>query len=281
MALVVSGSYGRLEATSGSDFDYFFLAQNDVDELTVRKSRETVDQVLFSLKIKAPSPDGAFGSYCRRKDLITDIGGKKDSNDNITRRVLFLTESRVVVGRDIFNDALIALIGRYVNDEISEHQLALFFLNDVIRYWRTLCVDFENKVFENGKDWGIRNIKLVFSRKLLYFGGILIAAETAQCTPRQKRETMRRLMALSPVERIRDLFSSDGDRALALYDSFLSRLNDPEFRQMLAGTPVDRGKHCEDFRCIKSDGQHFTFELFSLMRRRYTEYHPIYRSMLF
>lgn len=252
-----------------------------MDSSVAESAKTTVNEAIANLGIQLPSHDGAFGSSLMYQDLVTDIGGTNDTNKTITRRVLFLTESRSVLGEDIFLEALDGLLKRYVNNDISEHQLALFFLNDIIRYWRTICVDFENKVFENGKDWGIRNVKLVFSRKLLYFGGVVIAAETAQCTPNQKRETMRKLIVMSPVERIRHLFGPESDRALTLYNQFLTLLDDPEFRKMLAATKSDRKSQSEEFRCIKNVGQHFTFELFSLLRRRYTEYHPIYKSMLF
>ena len=60
------------------------------------------------------------------------------------------------------------ILERYVANEIADHQLALFLLNDIIRYYRTVAVDYEFKTIENEdpKPWALRNIKLVFSRKL-------------------------------------------------------------------------------------------------------------------
>lgn len=79
----------------------------------------------------------------------------------------------------------------------------MFFLNDLIRYYRTICVDFEYKTFEANKPWGIRNIKLIFSRKLIYFSGVLIAAEMYQRSAQQKKKIVKELISLSPVERLR------------------------------------------------------------------------------
>ena len=116
-SLVVTGSYGRLEATSGSDFDYFLLSRNDESPETAQALVTAVADRLRDLRVKSPSAEGVFGKeIVKRSALATDIGGKKDTNDTITRRVLFLTEARPVVGESCFNECLKNLISRYVGE---------------------------------------------------------------------------------------------------------------------------------------------------------------------
>jgi hypothetical protein len=76
-----------------------------------------------------------------------------------------------------------------------------------------MCVDFEYKTVEEGKDWGIRNIKLIFSRKLIYFSGVLIAAQMAQRTYKEKLEIAEHLMDLTPLERIMEVCGISANKA--------------------------------------------------------------------
>lgn len=47
-----------------------------------------------------------------------------------------------------------------------------FLLNDIVRYWRTVTVDFvEKQRGQAGHGWGLRNAKLRMSRKLIFATG--------------------------------------------------------------------------------------------------------------
>ena len=78
----------------------------------------------------------------------------------------------------------------------------MFLLNDIIRYYRTITIDFEFKTSETGKSWGLRNIKLTYSRKLIYFVGLLMVAKTQDLEKDEKANILIKYINMTPIERI-------------------------------------------------------------------------------
>ncbi len=278
-SIVVNGSYARKEACSHSDLDYFILVPKAVSEINAKRVVKDTKQLVKRIVGNLPSSHTIFGDYRISGTLATNIGGPNDTNDTITQRILFLTEGRCLGKTPPFTEQRNLLIDRYIQRNITEHQLCLFLLNDFIRYWRTLCVDFENKTFEQGKGWALRNIKLSFSRKLLYFSGILIVAETYQRTYLQKKEIAKKLMNLSPAERLFSVCGNHSEKALELYDNFLLAMKDDKFRSKLDSMSSAKRKD-EDFRRLKNDAHYFTLQLMSALKATYPEAHPIHRALI-
>lgn len=275
---VTVGSFARREATSQSDLDYFVITDDE------ECAREVLDQFPKFLKqhnIRAPSAGGAFGGTTRSDELIKNVGGRDDDNELLTRRLLFLMESECLVGGNIYEEIQDNLISVYIKDTITEHQIARFLLNDLIRYYRTICVDFEYKTCELSKSWGDRSLKLMFSRKLMFFSGLLIVARTAQSTGSHKRAVLKHFFNRTPIDRVREICGGRADDALRLYSEFICCIGDGEIRRVLSETTIDRKTHSEEFRTHKNKGQHFTWALSKLLTDTFDEAHPIHLALKF
>jgi len=280
ISIVTVGSYGRKEASNLSDLDFFFI--KDREDYSPGIEISAFRDLYRELGLKSPSKDGAFNSEIEfRADMSKNIGGFEDKTEKLTRRLLFLLEGDWLLNEGLYNKTLDQLIRCYVRETITEHQLCRFLLNDLIRYYRTICVDFECKTYEHGKPWGDRNIKLQFSRKLLYFSGILVVAETAQRNWQAKREISSVLLRLTPLERLRRICGSQSEKALEIYDDFPLQMASDKVRDMLMATPEDRAKQSPEFKTFKNKGHQFTSELSRLLTATYDVSHPIHTAIKF
>ena len=89
-----------------------------------------------------------------------DQHARPDPGDQLDRRV-FLEQ-----GDEIHRRCWLAVLDRYLAESRTDRRPPRFFLNDLIRYWRTICVDFEGKHADSQGDdpkWVSRNAKLLIA----------------------------------------------------------------------------------------------------------------------
>jgi hypothetical protein len=271
-----NGSFARREASAESDLDFFAICPNAEQVESTKKILNAIAPDLLKLAGKPPAKGGAFGDVDDLESMLRNIGGDDDHNKKITRRVLLLLEGDWLCNEPLLQRCRSELLQRYIRPSITSHQLALFLLNDIIRYYRTMCVDFEFKTIESDKPWGTRNIKLVFSRKLLYFSGVLAVAETMQRSYEEKMRVILDLLSMPVIERVIAVCGDRAFHALELYDFFMGEFAKREVRAALDNTTEEDRTH-EPFRRLKDDGHHFSWRLMSLFKDTYDISHPIHR----
>jgi len=274
------GSYARREATSGSDLDFFVLLPNHNG--SDPEWFPAAQDVIKGIVSKPPALGGAFDAVTRTSALLENFGGDEDVNKTITRRMLYLLEGEYLTNEVEFKRIRQRIIARYVDETSRDHQLAQYLLNDIIRYWRTVTVDYSEKTRVSGKPWAIRNIKLVYSRKIMYASGLFSVAMTADRTADRKIEKLEELFALPALDRIVEICGEGRTRCLRQsYDVFLDQLDDVNVRAHLETLP----KECRDsdsiYRDLKNEGHRFTRELMLAFEGTFHSTHPIRRAVLF
>jgi len=294
--IVTTGSFARCEASDASDLDCFIIIDTYKDDSNFKMDEKTsihtkeefknkMDEIVSKYINKEAGSTGTFGidAVVKIEDLLSNMGGQNDDNIQFSRRMLFLLEGKCLYNNDLFQSFRKNLIEKYIKKTVSDHQLSRFFLNDIIRFYRTMATDFEYKVSEDGKPWGVRNIKLTFSRKLLYFGGILTVAETAQKTRETKITETLTLLDMSPLERINYISVSGSDKVFKSYNYFLEKLSNQHTRDELDKAEVKQtaDENPKIFREMKNESKHFSWALSSVLKNTYDDTHPIHHALVF
>lgn len=268
-AVLLFGSWGRREVTGESDDDFVVLVERE-GEAT---SGPSVAEVAALLGGTPPGAEGTFGQRPISLSTLRDnIGLDADNNANLTQRMLLILESVAVWGDEVHDRSRRALLDQYLQAHSADYQPPRFLLNDLIRYWRTIAVDFEGKMRARaGEGWGVRNAKLRLSRKALFAGGLLPVLECRHHRVDAMLEHLAVRMELPPLDRIADAFVDhdavdSGVRALQAYDEFLGVLDDPERRLALRrlGHDDDRAGS-ELWIRVKELGETFEACLLSLL----------------
>jgi Nucleotidyltransferase domain len=286
-SLVVFGSLARGEWTSGSDLDWTCLIDGQANSDHLRIAQK-IGRVLRD-RYTGPGPTGTFGNLAFSHELIHQIGGQYDTNKNSTQRILLLLESTTIGSRtQAYDRVILGVINRYLEEDthllshdLSQYRVPRFLLNDIVRFWRTMAVDFASKQRDReGVGWGLRNAKLRMSRKLIFASGLLVCFN-ATLDPELKKQIstvkstdddairsnlanhIRNLVMLTPLEvlekSVKD-FDVQGTVARDLfgaYGEFLSMLADEQTRKALAELRAKDSRTDPTFNQVRKISERF------------------------
>lgn len=292
-ALILFGSFARHEMTPGSDYDWTLLIDGVVDNQHADQAR-TIQAALQTAGLVAPGSSGTFGNLVFSHDLVHRIGGGADSNANLTRRMLMLLESRPFDfgGRSsselVWQNVLANILERYFEQEVhfsasGKCRVPRFLLNDLTRYWRTICVDYAAKHREqDGRNWALRNAKLRMSRKLIYASGLAFCLSCELDppkddgalfgiadldSPRPFIEAAQRFATtpcLDYLARFITAYVTDEARRLRIaelvfgsYNEWLCLISDETFRKTLGQLGHSEAQNCREFQEVRRLGTEF------------------------
>ncbi len=220
LCIYVTGSFGRLEASEHSDLDLFFIHKGASDTNPVPRTKKTLldaDLIRAAEKLEFPefSNDGEYLSVHYLEDIKETLGGRDDDFVNhFSARLLLLLESQSLHNESVYNDILQEIVDSYFRD-FDDHEASfrpIFLINDIMRFWRTLCLNYEHrrKRLDDDKDGENKshlvNLKLKFSRLLTCHSAIALLSMNGGVVEPDK---LRRIIKLSPLERLDEIVNME------------------------------------------------------------------------
>lgn len=249
VCLYTTGSYGRQEAwvddsgKSGSDIDLFILETAIDDEDTLSGlTKIRLQALLIDTAEKFGFPefdgDGRFLEVHRLDEMKDEIGSEKEDAKNFfTARLLLLLESQPLAMEDEYTHALSLFAGEYLRDARGREDSfrPAFIMNDISRFWRTLCLNYEHRRYNARSDddpakGRLKNLKLGFSRMLTCHSGLLHLASTYRINGTVRTDDVLDLASQTPVKRLVNIaerhteLTTDVGDVVANYDWFLATL---------------------------------------------------------
>jgi hypothetical protein len=237
--IYVVGSGGRKEMSEQSDVDLFVVrVARPASDLDNHQVRLAVTRAQHDVGLPEPSQGGKFLKMHTAEGLLAHLGEPADDASNaFTARMLLMLESAPLLGNLAYGKLLRRVVDAYCHD-VEAHPdgyQPFFLVNDIVRYWRSLLLNYAAKVAEKGKelaepdretDRRLRSYKLRFSRCMMCFSALAsLLATTA--SGGVTVEDVLEIAGQSPIERLRGVRTRRPTAAthvaklLELYASFL------------------------------------------------------------
>ena len=246
-----TGSFGRGEASPHSDLDLFIVGKNrsdgqkgsllrPLDEICLK-----AELIGLTRRLEFPdfTDDGRYLTQYSVTDFTKTLGTPEDDVTNtFTARLLLLLESRPLAEPAVYAEVLEEVVAAYWRDyeDHSSGFMPAFLANDILRLWRTFCVNYEARtarVPDEKKAKGkLKNYKLKHSRLLTCYSAVLFLLAMFRLEHTVAPAAALRMIRLSPTERLEWLcaepeFGESHEKTrelLAQYERFLKITNQDE-----------------------------------------------------
>lgn len=220
----VTGSGARREMTSYSDLDLFIVSDVEVrkekrppgEEAKPRLRRLDAMVVKAELinatrKLKFPdfSGDGKYLETYTIEEFTENLGRAEDDHANtFTARLLLLLESRPLLGQPFYKQVIGDVITSYWRDyeERQDSFRPIFLMNDILRLWKTLCVNYEAYTQQQPEDKRakrrLQNYKLKHSRVLTCYSALLYLMQVFAEFKTVHPDNIGEMVERTPTERL-------------------------------------------------------------------------------
>ena len=260
-----TGSFGRGEASPHSDLDLFIVGHGSRKEPALSRLDEILvkaDLIDATRKLGLPefSGDGQYLVGHTVAELVDTLGAPEDDAENtFTARLLLLLESFPLIGESAYHTVIDKVIAAYWKDYAGHKNdfTPAFLANDVLRMWRTFCVNYEARTRrEPEKEMAkrrIKNYKLKYSRLLTCYSALLYMLAVFSKNNTVSPADAKHMISLTPTQRLEWLAAQpELNDAKALlktlisgYESFLSNTDARE--EDLLSRFMDKRKREEYF----------------------------------
>ena len=262
LAVFCAGSLGRMEASDKSDLDLFVTA-NDDGQSCGHLFRIGLFSELMKINRKLNFPpfsnDGEYLRIHGMEELKSGTGSRFEDSENLfTARMLLILESRPVANDSIYRKHRHGILEFYYRDRTGVRPFRpVFILNDLLRYWRTVCLNYEERRHDANRRFREKNVNLRFSRMLTVFGTVLPLV----AKPIGTDVDLDKLCEKTPLERLATGLDWLGDSGLTArwsgildgYAEFLTWKENPDVETFLTENKGLVNKRAEELSAFLYD----------------------------
>lgn len=249
LTVAASGSLGRMEAVAGSDADLIVVLSDEIttDSPQAQQACDSIWETLEALQLPHSRRGGIFAIPTTPAALCNvDARGKIDEDiPTFGKRFQLFCDAQPVYGTVAYEQLMSDVIGWYTANTPGDTTIPWwrYLLNDLLRYYRSMCVAAQWDCTHGVGFQRMRNYKHAHSRTVMYAALLCLLGEcsSVQQDPLQQFQAMLRL---TPLERLAWSCPSTEDASMTqiatVYAGYLEKLDDPTFRQSLLDDKLNK-----------------------------------------